>query len=333
MNSEQLIENVRCCFKTRRPVLIFGPAGVGKSSIVYQIADMDKYDGVCDVRGSTIDPVDLRGYPEVKDGKVRWLNALWPTSGKWIIFLDELGNSFPQTQNGLLQLALDLRIGDYVVPPACRIIGATNRLEDRAHLHKISEPLLTRFIKFNLDVDVEKWTKWALAHSVMIETIAFIQFRSALLFTFDPHRDDAGKYGNPRAWEMVSDFMKTNPPKDTEHEALTGIVGEGNATEFLGFMKVFRSLPNIDALIMNPSASPLPDRKEISVHYAISAALARKASPQNFGNISTYLSRLRDAQLAEFAVLTVHGAISQHPEIQNTRTYIQWTSDNHDLMN
>jgi hypothetical protein len=294
---------------------------------------MDKYDGICDVRGSTIDPVDMRGFPKIDGNKVIWLNALWPVSGKWIIFMDELGNSYPQVQNGLLQLALDRRIGDYIVPDETRIIAASNRIEDRAHLHKISEPLLTRFIKFNLDVDVEDWTTWALAAGVSIETIAFIQFRSALLFTFDPKRDDQGRYGNPRSWEIVSDFMKTNPPKDTEHEALSGIVGEGNATEFLGFMKVFRNLPNIDALIMNPAASPLPDRKEISVHYAISAALARKASPQNFGNISTYLSRLRDAQLAEFAVLTVHGAISQHPEIQNTRAYIQWTSDNHDLMN
>ena len=52
----------------RWPAFIWGPPGVGKSSIVRQIA-ADRDLPVVDLRASLLDPTDLRGIPAIEGGR------------------------------------------------------------------------------------------------------------------------------------------------------------------------------------------------------------------------------------------------------------------------
>jgi MoxR-like ATPase len=54
--------------KLRKPLLLEGPAGSGKSQIVSQVANDLDYDFL-DVRAVQLDPVDLRGLPRIPS---RW---------------------------------------------------------------------------------------------------------------------------------------------------------------------------------------------------------------------------------------------------------------------
>ena len=78
--------------------MVWGPAGVGKSSIVAQCAEANGLDFI-DVRLSQLAPTDLRGLP-VPDGAVsRWLPPEFlPTGGKGVLFLDELNMAPPTMQ-------------------------------------------------------------------------------------------------------------------------------------------------------------------------------------------------------------------------------------------
>jgi MoxR-like ATPase len=75
---------------TRRPVYLWGPPGVGKSSLVRQATDYLGLD-LADVRATLLDPVDLRGLPRLDGDSAVWLPpAFLPRSGEGVLFLDEL---------------------------------------------------------------------------------------------------------------------------------------------------------------------------------------------------------------------------------------------------
>jgi hypothetical protein len=64
----------------------------------------------------------------------------------------------------------------------------------------------------------------------------------------------------------------------------------GAATEFSAFLRVFRELPSIEAILLNPPQGPVPE--DAAAQYAVASAPARCASDTNFDRICLYLSRL-----------------------------------------
>ena len=57
--------------KKKWPVFLWGPPGVGKSSVVRQVVEEQKWE-LRDVRASLLDPTDLRGIPYVNEGTAHW---------------------------------------------------------------------------------------------------------------------------------------------------------------------------------------------------------------------------------------------------------------------
>jgi MoxR-like ATPase len=66
---------------TRRPIYLWGPPGVGKSSLVRQAATSLGL-ALVDVRATLLDPVDLRGLPRLDGDTAVWLPpAFLPRDG------------------------------------------------------------------------------------------------------------------------------------------------------------------------------------------------------------------------------------------------------------
>jgi len=108
-----------------------------------------------------------------------------------------------------------------------------------------------------------------------------------------------------------------------EHEVIAGAVGTGAATEFPAFLRMFRELPNIDAILLNPTQEPVPENA--AAQYAVASGLARCASGTNFDRICLYLNRLP----TEFRVLCVRDATLRAPGIRCTAGYTKWAVENH----
>ena len=82
--------------------MIWGPPGIGKSSIVRQIAEDHQLEFV-DLRLSQLAPTDLRGLPVPQEGITRWAPPEFlPQSGRGILFLDEI-NMAPPALQGVAQ--------------------------------------------------------------------------------------------------------------------------------------------------------------------------------------------------------------------------------------
>src|SRR2546426_7573347 len=75
---------------TSRPVLIWGPPGIGKSSLVEQFAASAGLACVS-LLGSQLAPEDIIGVPQIVDGKSRFCPpAMIARSEPYCLFLDEL---------------------------------------------------------------------------------------------------------------------------------------------------------------------------------------------------------------------------------------------------
>jgi len=326
MKPTQIKFSLETAIRAKRPAFIWGAPGVGKSQVVAQIARENDLE-LIDVRAVLLDPVDLRGLPHINgEGKAHWaIPSFLPQKGKGILFLDELNAAPLLVQAACYQLILDRKLGEYELPEGWSVVAAGNRETDKAITFRMSSALANRFIHLNFDVDLEDWIEWALSADIEIEVVAFIRFRPALLHQFDPTKNEK-TFPSPRTWEYVSDILKTKPLSSIEFELIAGIVGEAAAAEFMGFMKIYRDLPDPDAILIDPKGSIVPT--DPATQYAICGALSRKASTTNFGRVLEYGQRLP----IEFSVLLVRDSVKISPELTKTRAFIKWSTDNSEIL-
>ena len=275
MKPSKLYEALHALIGERVPLHIWGACGVGKSQIASQVANDLDYDFL-DVRAVQLDPVDLRGLPRIAADQTEWVPPKFlPTSGKGILFLDELTSAPQMTQAGCYQLVLDRKLGEYALPEEWVVIAAGNPASERGVHFAMPRPLRNRFVHLELEPDLADWCRWAVKAQVRPEIIAFLRFKPELLHTADV-TSDANAWPTPRSWEMASQVLcgvarrrKTQLLSGTsefEAQLLDGTVGPGAASELVGFLRLFRELPSVDEILLNPATAPVPtdpDRKSV----------------------------------------------------------------------
>lgn len=332
MRAKQLKEAVKFAIQNKYPILIKGAPGIGKSDIVTQACQETNTELIIS-HPVVSDPTDFKGLPfPNKEGTaakflpfgdlLRLIAADKPT----VFFLDDLGQASASVQAAAMQLLLARRINGHKISEHVIFLAATNRRQDRAGVQGILEPVKSRFASIlELEVNVDDWVDWAIEHGMPVELIAFIRFRQDLLHNFKPTGDIVNT-PNPRTIAYVGMMMKAGLTKDTEYEMISGAAGEGFASEFLGFLKVYRDLPDIDKLIADPANANVPD--EPSTLFAVCGALSSKANKKNFGNIIKYTDRLP----GEFQVLLIKDSIKRNKSLSNTKEFSAWAIKHADVV-
>lgn len=326
MKPTELIEAVKYFVGSLKIALhITGDSGVGKSRIVRQAAQ-DLGLQLIDVRAVLLDPVDIRGLPHVNgDGRAHWaIPDFLPRDGEGILFLDELNRAPQLVQNACLQLALERQVGEYTLPDGWAVIAAGNPDTHRG-VTRMSEALANRFVHLTAEADLDDWTKWAVGADLRPELIAFMRFRPELLHSYDTTSTEKA-YPSPRSWEFVGQIMAKGPPTSIEHQLYAGTVGSGPAAELIGFLDVFRNLSSIDAILSNPKKGKVPDAP--GALFAIAAALARKATEDNFDKVMTYCDRIP----REWAIYCIKDATLRDKRLCDTPSFMKFAAENADIM-
>ena len=103
-------------------------------------------------------------------------------------------------------------------------------------------------------------------------------------------------------------------------------MGDGAAAEFIAYLEIYESAPSIDLILSDPANAPIPD--EPSALYAVSAGLAAKATPKNFGSVALYAQRLyrghKGQRYGEFATLTVRDALRRNKMIGKSPDFVKY---------
>lgn len=306
----------------RWPVFVWGPPGCGKSSLVRSVAKA-KGVPVIDVRASLLDPTDLRGIPVISDGRAVWCPPSFlpsPADPPGILFFDELNAAPPLVQASLYQLTLDRRVGEYELPDGWSIVAAGNRSQDRAVVFRMPSALSNRFIHVDFEVDYDDWRAWALGAGLDPTVIGFLGFRRELLHDM---RQTDGAFPTPRSWEMASTVIARFGAVDDCMDVLIGTVGEGAASELRSFVRSSLTAKQVEALIDDPSAAPIP--AELGALYALVSYLASSvAQARTQDACAELLGRLP----IEFAVLLARDSIRAVPGIRKHPKYAAFIKAN-----
>ncbi len=135
---------------TVRPVFIWGPPGVGKSSLVEQFAASLGLECVA-LLGSQLAPEDLIGIPKSEGAVSRFYPpSMIVREREFVLFIDELNIASQEIQKAFYSLILDKRIGEYRLPAGSIIIGAGNRAHDAALAKPMPSALVNRMVHVHL---------------------------------------------------------------------------------------------------------------------------------------------------------------------------------------
>lgn len=314
------------------PVFLWGPPGIGKSSIVAQIAKEADIDFV-DLRLSLLDPTDLRGIPffEAQNNEAIWAPpAFLPKADQeqGILFLDELNTAAPMVQAAAYQLILDRKIGEYRLPDGWAIVAAGNRESDRGVVFRMASPLANRFVHLEMESSIHDWRKWAIMRGVDPVIIAYLAYRPDALFTFDTSKE-AKSFATPRSWEYVNQIISSNPDPDLLMPMVSGAIGEELAASFLGFRSVSETLPSLDD-ILNGSEVAVPD-DTAALHIlatSLSLRLAFETSTRILNNVVGFTLQVP----GEFAVMIVNDLRERDIELDHVDNWTLWLKNFNHLM-
>ena len=252
MKAKNISKSLDKLITAQIPVFVWGSPGIGKSSIIKQIAT-DKGLEFVDLRLSLLDPTDLKGIPffDQENNEAVWASPNFlpknPDS-KGILFLDEINTAPPSVQASAYQLVLDRKVGDYELPSGWSIVAAGNHESDRGVVYRMPPPLANRFVHLSMEVSFEDWKAWAYSNGIDSSIIAFLHYDESKLFEFDPSKNQKS-FPTPRSWEYVHKILSSNIEPTLLMDIISGAVGSESAIAFMSFRKVMHRLPDIASLL------------------------------------------------------------------------------------
>lgn len=255
-----LVEN-----DVRLSAMIWGPPGIGKSSIVAQVAQQNDLQ-IIDLRLSQLAPTDLRGLPVAENGVAKWFPPEFlPTAGVGVLFLDEINMATPAMQGIAQQLILDRQVGSYRVPDGWFIWAAGNRKADRAAVFEMPSALANRFVHLEVKPDFDSFRIWGLNSGLNEQILAFLAFRPTLLHQIDAQRP---AWPSPRSWVMAHELHRAKL-------SVEPAVGTAASGEFDAFCAVYQNLPDLEPILAGKSQAGFP--AEPSARYAAVLGLIIRA--------------------------------------------------------
>jgi hypothetical protein len=320
MRAKELKQNIQALSEQRVPSFLWGAPGIGKSSIVKQIAK-EKGIGFIDLRLALMDPTDLKGIPfyDKESHSALWAPpAFLPREGEGILFLDELNSAAPSVQASAYQLILDRAVGEYKLPDGWAIVAAGNREGDRGVTYRMPAPLANRFVHFEMEVSIDDWRDWAYTRELDNRIIAYISFKNEHLFTFDA-KSESKSFATPRSWEYIDRILQSGISTSSILEVLSGAIGREVAVSFLSFIKVMDRLPDIDAILEGNSKEY---SEEVDVLYALSSALVSGVlqKKERLDNVLAYTLDLK----SEFAVMVVQDLQRNGMSMEHSSLFKKW---------
>jgi hypothetical protein len=196
-------------YRARRPVLIEGPTGIGKSEIVQALARRLGLRSIT-LDLSLLEPPDLVGLPTIENGRTSYaLPRFLPRDGEGILMLEELNRAERYIQQPALQLLSARRLHEYELPPGWACFAAINPESGDYQVTPLDPALRARFLHLRVRADRPAWLAWAVQGGLHPVVLALARRHDRIL-----------EETPPRTWTYVSQVLSALTPAERADSTL-----------------------------------------------------------------------------------------------------------------
>ena len=260
----------------RKPVLIRGRHGVGKSEVVYQIAGGLEMP-VVERRASQMTEGDLVGLQSTDGNTTSFNPPDWfktACDNPVVLFLDEVDRATIEVRQGIFELTDSRKLNGHVLHKDTLIFAAVNGGEhgDQYQVGEMDPAELDRWTVFDVEPSAEDWLTWAKDKVDGVLWDFINQNRNHLEHTgdFEPNK----VYPSRRSWVRLNDcFAQANLlAEDADTSVMfplaTGFVGFEAAVSFKDFVDNYERQVTIEN-ILDEGKIQLTERFGINDHNAL----------------------------------------------------------------
>ena len=238
----------------RKPVLLRGRHGIGKSTVVER-------------RASQMTEGDLVGLPTIDAGSTRFNPPDWFKAAcdrPVVLFLDEVDRATLEVRQGIFELTDSRKLNGHKLHDDTLIFAAVNGGEHGAQYQvgEMDPAELDRWTVFDIEPSVEDWLAWANDSGISQEIFNFInQNRAHLEHTddFEPNK----VYPSRRSWERLDQCLAQAGLLEDASPALfnltSAFVGFEAAVAFNDYIQNYDRQVSTDDILIKGDFSKLAD--------------------------------------------------------------------------
>lgn len=323
MRAALLHRTLLALFTHQRTVCVEGPPGGGKTTIFHQVAKELKVPlVVLHMPTMLVEDFGILFPKDDTDELAYRLPHWFPVKGqspdKGILLFDDRNQAGADLQKVLANICQSRTLHGAQLPDGWMVASTGNRQSDKAGANRVLTHMRNRETVLELETHLDDWRDWANSNGVSPEVVSFISFRPGLLHDFDPNKD---QNPSPRSWaEGVSELLDS-VPQAALLECTKGAVGEGCAAEFMGFLGIYRGLPDVDKYIHKPTAAATPT--DPTVLYALVGAVAHRVCKENLKQVI----KIAHLMPTEFSVLMMGMIIKRDPWAAANPAFNKWIDE------
>jgi hypothetical protein len=289
----------------KKPILLRGRHGIGKSCVVYQTAAVLGLP-IVERRASQMTEGDLVGLPST-DGNCTSFNPPdWfkeACDNAVLLFLDEVDRATLEVRQGIFELTDSRKLNGHVLHKDTLVFAAVNGGEHGAQYQvgEMDPAELDRWTVFDVEPTVEDWLGWANGNVDGVVWDFINQNRGHLehVGEFEPNKI----YPSRRSWDRLSECLvgaellgeDAKEKTDTSFHLATAFVGFEAAVALTDFIKTYERQVTV-AMILDEGQIEKTSNFGINDH----AALVEKMEAED-----VFKDALTEAQVANLAAYFV----------------------------
>jgi hypothetical protein len=250
----------------RKPVLLRGRHGIGKSTVVYQYASQQNME-VVERRASQMTEGDLVGLPTIENNSTTFNPPDWFKAAcdrPVVLFLDEVDRATLEVRQGIFELTDSRKLNGHRLHDDTFIFAAVNGGEHGAQYQvgEMDPAELDRWTVFDIEPSVEDWLAWANDSGISQEIFNFVNQNRAHLEHTDDYEPNK-VYPSRRSWERLDQCLSQANLLEAASPVLfnltSAFVGFEAAVAFNDFIQNYDRQVSTDDILVKGDFSKLAD--------------------------------------------------------------------------
>ena len=217
-------------------------------------------------------------------------------------------------------------------------ILCSNRAEDRSGVGKPMAFITNRKMEVNVSYSVDSHCEWMAMNGVHPKGIAFAR-RNPLEVYSEAVPDHDRAFSTPRSFVRSCFFLQALGVMDDNNlsennriavEGVAGLMGEGGAAAFMGFLRRVEDMIPIEDIRRNPNGCKVPDRPDVmwATIQTMTQYAVEKSDEEDVGWLLTYMLRFAK----EFQSACIRMMVKGNRKLFIDKRYSQWVRDNRELV-